>query len=106
MDFLAALEQDQSGNGGDSEAVGQMRFVFGIHFDHRQFAFPLLGQILEDRGHGVTGAAPLRPEIREDGKWMGLQEGIEFGRQGLFLRLRHGFTFADSYPDLRPDLFP
>src|SRR6185295_10590001 len=40
-----ALEQDQGGNAADLVAAGQVRFQVRIHLDHRDPAFPFLGQL-------------------------------------------------------------
>src|SRR5690606_6270648 len=66
-DLLAAPEDLEGGDAGDAVAGGHLRVLVDVELDDADPALVLGGDLVEDRRHLLARAAPLRPEVDDDG---------------------------------------
>ena len=63
IDYLAALEKDEGGNGANPEFARSHGIVIHVHLGDRDFTFIFVSQFFDHGADCFTGAAPWRPEI-------------------------------------------
>jgi hypothetical protein len=70
-------ENSEIGYAADVEALRKLRVLFGINFEHHSLASHVGRGFGYFRSGGATWAAPLRPEIHENGYQTVLNDFIE-----------------------------
>jgi hypothetical protein len=70
-------ENGEVGYAANVEALRKLRVLLGIDFEHHSFASHVSRGFGYFRSGGATGAAPLRPEIYQDGNRAVLNDFIE-----------------------------
>jgi hypothetical protein len=67
LDHLTALEEQQGGDGADSELTGQVLIVVDVDLGDLGLAGVFGGQLVENRTEHLARAAPLGPKIHQHG---------------------------------------
>ena len=80
---LAVLEQQQGGDRADVVARRRRRVLVDVDLHHLELAIHLLGDVLQRGADHAARAAPLGPEVDQDGR-VGLQDFLLEGGIGRF----------------------
>jgi len=93
--LLAVLEEEEGGDGLDAVLGGEGAFLVDVDLQDLELAAELGGDVVEEGGDGLAGAAPLGPEVDEDDGVSALELGVEIGRRDI-LNVFAGHGWGDS----------
>src|SRR6185437_9612774 len=82
-DFFATLEDDHRRNAANVEACGRALRVIGIELGDQRGALFVARELVDERRHHLTRAAPIRVEVDEH-RDFGVRDGL---REGLVVEL-------------------
>jgi hypothetical protein len=78
-EFQPIPEGDQGRNTTNAELCRSPRIRFRVEFQHQDSAGPVLGELINRRGHRPARRAPIRVEINQDGDAGAFDYPLEIG---------------------------
>src|SRR5450432_4675623 len=88
---FTAFEQDQRRDAPDTIFRWGARIGIDVELGHHEPACVILGDVVEDRGNRLAGAAPLRPIVDQHGRTCLEDVGIETCVADMLDMVAHGF---------------